>query len=69
MIPRTRAPWQEATIMVNGVQLTEAQALAVRVALNTFNPDAGDDEHGKALAAAYRERIAEVLNLIDQTQR
>lgn len=60
----------EPHITINGVSLDQGQSMAVRVAVTSFfdqmgEPDAlGDDEGGRALAAAYRKRIEEVLRLI-----
>lgn len=56
--------WQEPRIVINGVPLTTAQAMLVRVALSGFDPDCGDDEHGRLMTAAYRARLSEVLDLI-----
>lgn len=59
----------EPTITINGHILTSAQVMAVRAAISSFytemgEPDAlGDDEHGRAMAAAYRARLMEVLCL------
>jgi hypothetical protein len=58
-------------IVIDGIPLTPAQAMTVRVALcsmqmNMAEPDAlGGDEHGRTMAAAYGERASEVLALID----
>lgn len=61
----------ESDITINGVQLTNAQAMALRVACTAYhqemasNPDAlGDDEHGRRMVAAYRDRLGEVLRLL-----
>lgn len=64
----------EPHIIINGIELTEAQAMAVRVAVSSFYtemgaPDAlGEDEHGRAMAAAYRLRLAEVYRLFFPVQ-
>jgi hypothetical protein len=61
---------QEASITINERVLTNAQAMAVRVAISNFysdmmEPDAlGDDEHGRAMVTAYRERLVEVIRLL-----
>lgn len=62
----------EAKITVNGQELTTAQSLAVRVALSSYhsemssNPDAlGNDDHGRRMTAAYRDRLAETLQLFN----
>jgi len=61
----------EAKIIVEGVALTDAQSMAVRVALNSFIADLranglGEDEVGKRLAAGYVKNSAAVLSLIHQ---
>ena len=61
----------EAIIIVEGVELTEAQSQAVRVALNSFVADLrangiGEDEMGKRLAAGYVENTEAVLSLVHQ---
>jgi hypothetical protein len=59
------------TITIDGIELTSAQALAVRVALvsmwtNMSEPGAlGNDAHGRTMAKAYVERASEVVALID----
>ncbi|MFQ6550473.1 hypothetical protein AADZ90_021225 [Aestuariibius sp. 2305UL40-4] len=59
----------EPNISINGTRLTEGQAMAVRVAIASYlsemqNPDAlGDDRHGRNMAAAYKDRLSEVVNL------
>lgn len=58
-------------IVIDGIELTPAQAMTVRTALCSLQmrmaePDAlGDDEHGWNMARAYSERASEVLALID----
>jgi hypothetical protein len=60
----------EPTIIIGNKMLHKGQAMAVRVALNNFlidlqEPDSlGDDEHGRAMTTAYRDRIVEVLRLM-----
>ena len=60
----------EPTIIIGDKMLNEGQAMTVRVALNNFlidlqDPDGlGEDEHGRAMTAAYRDRIIEVLRLM-----
>ena len=58
----------EPTITINGVTLSQGQAMTVRVALSAFAMDLrdglGDDEHGKAMTAAYRARLSEILKII-----
>lgn len=61
----------EAKIVVNGVELTEVQSQAVRVALNSFVADLrangiGEDEAGKRLAAGYVKNSEAVLSLVHQ---
>jgi len=60
----------EAKITINGVALTSAQAMTIRVACAAFdeemrNPDAlGDAEHGRRMTAAYLTRLAEIIPLL-----
>lgn len=60
----------EPTITIDGHTLTEAQASCVRSACATMlaemtDPDAlGPDAVGRAIAAAYREHLGEVLRLM-----
>lgn len=55
--------------MINGVVLTPAQAMTVRVALGSFQitlsaNGLGDDEHGKFMTAAYLARLKEINSII-----
>ena len=60
----------EPQIYLNGFELTDAQSMAVRVAITSFHQEMGesdalgDDEAGRKLAAGYRERLGEVLKLM-----
>jgi len=60
----------EADVIINGKPLSFGQAMALRVACTTFHMDMadpealGDDEHGRAMTAAYRQRLTEVLQLL-----
>jgi hypothetical protein len=61
----------EPAIEINGKTLSGGQAMAIRVACSAYfkdmisNPDAlGADEHGRAMTASYRIRLAEVLQLM-----
>ncbi len=58
-----------APITIGGIQLTDAQSLAVHVALCSYRIEMaetglGDDEHGKTMARLYLERLGEVLKLM-----
>lgn len=61
----------EPAIIINGVRLTTGQAMTVRVALGSFamslNDGLGDDEHGRQMTAAYRERLRELFQLMNVT--
>jgi len=64
----------EPTITVNGVTLSESQAMAMRVAItahldNMSNEGAlGDDEVGEAIRKAYYARSAEIVRMmLDQS--
>ena len=55
----------EAKVTVNGIELTEAQSMTLRVALESFALDVqgdglGKDAHGRKMAALYRDRIREI---------
>ncbi|MDO9177559.1 MAG: hypothetical protein Q7U16_04410 [Agitococcus sp.] len=59
----------EPAIQINGRILTEAQAMTVRVAIENFSVDVagdglGSDERGLQIAAAYRERVAEIRHVM-----
>lgn len=59
----------EAAITINGQPLTVGQSMAVRCALQSFatslsEEGLGDDEHGRAMTAAYLARIREINVLI-----
>jgi len=54
----------EPEIIINGVRLTDAQAMAIRVAISSFDPDCGDDEHGLAMRKAYVDRLNEVFRIM-----
>lgn len=60
----------EPVITINGRPLIEAQAMAVRVAILAYHQEMadplalGDDEHGKRMTEAYRDRLGEVLSII-----
>ena len=60
----------EPHTIINGMELTSGQSMAVRVAVTSFyqemgDKDAlGDDEVGRKLASGYRDRLMEVLKLM-----
>ena len=54
----------EPDITINGTRLTSAQAMAVRVAVSSFDADCGDDEHGKAMSKIYTDRLNEVFRIM-----
>ncbi len=62
----------EATIQINGKQLSVAQSIAVRMPCTTFLMEMsddgalGEDEHGKTMVANYRGRLSEVMDLINR---
>lgn len=59
---------RESIITVNGVTLTEAQSLTVRVAVQILaslcEEGLGEDEHGKAMAKGYLIAIREINYLL-----
>lgn len=60
----------EARISINGVELSEGQAMTLRVALQSFASETqeenslGNDKYGQKLAAAYNARANEVIELL-----
>ena len=60
----------EPTIIINGHVLGEGQAIALRVAANSFllelsDPDAlGADTHGRLMVEAYRARLREIITFM-----
>ncbi len=56
----------EPHITINGEALNVAQAMAVRVAIESFasslqeENSLGDDEHGRTMVKGYRQRIDEI---------
>lgn len=55
----------EALVVVNGVTLTSAQSLTLRVALESFashliSDGLGDDEHGRTMVRLYLQRVDEI---------
>lgn len=59
----------EPAITVNGVRLSEGQAMTVRVALATFVMDLshnglGEDKIGKSIATGYKERAHEIFGMM-----
>lgn len=62
---------KEAHVVINGVILTEAQSMTVRVAIENFDADLkggslGEDQHGVAMTAAYMARISEIRSALYQ---
>jgi len=60
---------RESDITINGVPLTNAQAMTVRVAIENFASDLredglGKDEVGVAICQGYLARIDEIRRLI-----
>jgi hypothetical protein len=58
---------READIIINGVRLTNAQSITVRVAVTDFQEQLADEEHFRLLGPigpAYRARVSEILRLI-----
>lgn len=54
----------EPEIIINGHKLTNAQAMTVRVAVSSFDPECGDDETGIAMTKAYKEHANEVFRIM-----
>jgi hypothetical protein len=59
----------EAKITIDGKELTEAQSMAVRVAISGFLFELGDPKFARSLgpiAVAYRLRLTEVIHIIGE---
>lgn len=57
----------EAEIHINGLGLTQAQVMAVRVAVTQFHMETGDPERAAEIgpiAEAYHKRLTEVLRIM-----
>lgn len=57
----------EAAITINGIPLTSAQSMAVRVAVTQFHLECSDPEIREGLgpiADAYLDRLSEVLKVM-----
>ena len=59
----------ETSVTINGSPLTVGQSMTLRVALETFafslkGEGCGDDEHGRAMTAAYMAAIQDIRKLI-----
>jgi hypothetical protein len=54
----------EPDIVINGVRLTMAQSMTVRVALSAADWDCGDDTMGKQLSEGYKARAREVFAIM-----
>lgn len=61
----TDVPAREADIQINGWQMTDAQSMTIRCAIESFASTLevdglGDDEQGRAMVGAYMDRIREI---------
>lgn len=59
----------EPFIVINGVRLTQGQAMTLRVAIESFAADLrdnglGTDEPGIAISSVYLQRIGEIRRLL-----
>lgn len=59
----------EPAVIINGQTLTEAQAMTVRVALQSFannlaEDGLGDDDHGEKMVELYLRNISDVNDII-----
>ena len=63
----------EPDITINGVRLTTAEAMTVRVALSAFAMDLkcegslGDDDHGHAMRDGYLAALRDIFALMAAT--
>jgi hypothetical protein len=64
---------KEPTITINGQTLSEAEAMTIRVALESLAfslvKGLGDDAHGKAITEGYKRAIASIRQLMFQPNR
>lgn len=57
-------------MVIEGVTLTPSQSMTLRVAISNFMSDMadplalGDDEHGRFMTKAYRDRCREIEHLL-----
>ena len=61
---------KEATVIVDGVELTQAQVMTMRVALSSFATDMtrpgvlGEDKHGEKMRALYLTHSREIEKML-----
>lgn len=60
---------KEANITINGVMLTPAQSMIIRLSVESFDADLTseglfDDEHGKSLCRSYQRRVSEIRKML-----
>lgn len=63
--------FQEPPVTINGEKLSTAQAMTVRVAIQTFDlslaqTGLGDDYTGRKIAEGYRRCVREINHLCDK---
>lgn len=70
-MPRTTVtPTDEPAVLVNGVLLSRGQSMALRMAVSSAlermnEPNVlGEDEHGRAMAKAYRDHLLAIDRLL-----
>ncbi len=59
---------EEADIAINGVRLSDSEAMTVRVALDTLAnvlADGIDEPEGRELTAVYLTALGKIQNLLD----
>lgn len=63
----------EPEIVINGHRLLSAQAMTIRVAIETFavalGEGLGDDNHGRSLSKLYMKRIEEIRRYMYKTTK
>jgi hypothetical protein len=60
---------KEPNVVINGQELTEAQAMTIRNAIESFDSTLrvdglGDDEHGSSMVKSYRKNIDDIREII-----
>jgi len=47
-------------IIINGQRCSSGEVLTIHTAIESFNPDCGNDSHGKKMALAYLKNINDI---------
>jgi len=58
----------EARVIINGVELTPAQSMTLRVGLSLADFYCGDDEFGHTMHDLYLKRVQEIFELMKRNR-